>query len=76
MKDKTGLDTRFVSKIDTIIRHTKLSYSTQDDVIGEMLFTQTDLDARKFGYFRFCTVIFRLFACHFINSNTVFFHRS
>ena len=30
----------------------------QDDVIGEMLITQTDLDARKFGYFRFCTVIF------------------
>ena len=44
-------------KTDTII-HTKLSYSTQDDVIGEMFITQTDLDARKFGYFRFCTVIF------------------
>ena len=45
-------------KIDTIIRHTKISYSTQDDVIGEMLIMQTDLDTRKFGNFRFCTVIF------------------
>ena len=57
MKDKLDW-TPDLFKIDTIIRHTKLSYSTQDDVIGEMLITQTDLDARKFGYFRFCTVIF------------------